>query len=721
MRLRFLPAILTGILLGLFTMFPTPAQTQTTATITGTLTDPSGAAIAGAKIAGESLDSQGHPFETQTLRDGTFKLPLEPGRYRVTVAHPSFARVEQDFTLAAGEARTWDVRLKLETMSANVVVTAAAEPGFVEDAVVPVDVITREQIDQQQQIWLTPMLAAAPGAGFSRLGPMGGVTSFFLDGGNSNYTKVLVDGVPVNQPGGAVDLSNFNLDNVDKIEIVHGASSALYGSDSMDGVIQIFTHRGTTPVPQLALEDDGGAFGTGRGSGQVSGLLGAFDYSAGVGYFTTEGQGPGDFYRDATLSGNFGWRFTDTDSVRLSLRNSLSDAGQPGQTLLADRSPFALNPGGHSDLHDFSAGLNWNFVTGEHWQHQVSGFESRFQDLNFSPEFSSLPFVDKDNRAGFEEQSTYLFHNGGITGGYEYEVEVGQTETRHNQAGYLEARRQFGPRLTAIAGARVEANGFFGTRVVPRVGVSYALRHGGGFWGATRLRSSYGQGIKEPEILPPDCSPQLASEESKTIDAGVDQFFASDRIRLSVTYFHNDFRNIVSFAFGGPVKDQNCKAFDGSFFNTDLARAYGANSSFEVQATRWLSIVGNYSYDDSRVLKSPNATDPALVLGNRLFKRPLHAANLTFNAHFRQINWNFSGHYVGRRTDSDFLGLDPPITSDPSYVRWDMAMVVPIRYGLSATAHFENLFNNHYQDAVGYPALGYNYRIGIKYVIGGGR
>ena len=108
-----------------------------------------------------------------------------------------------------------------------------------------VDVITREQIDQRQEISLTDMLASQQGASFSRLGPYGGITSFFLDGGNSNYTKVLIDGTPVNEPGGAVDFSNFTHANVDKIEIVHGATSALYGSDAMDGMIQIFTHRGT--------------------------------------------------------------------------------------------------------------------------------------------------------------------------------------------------------------------------------------------------------------------------------------------------------------------------------------------------------------------------------------------------------------------------------------------------------------------------------------------
>ena len=236
------------------------------------------------------------------------------------------------------------------------VVTATAQATTAETAPNLVDVITKQEIDQRQEILLSGLLASEQGTSFSRLGPWGGVTSFFLDGGNSNYTKFLVDGTPVNEPGGDIDLSNFTLENVDKIEIVHGATSALYGSDAMDGVVQIFTHRGATSTPQLTLEGDGGTFGTGHGGAQLSGLLGAFDYSVGGGYFATNGQGPDDFFRDATLSGNFGWKFSDHDSLRLSIRNSASDAGQPGQTLLRIR-----QSGQSSALHDFSSNAELEF------------------------------------------------------------------------------------------------------------------------------------------------------------------------------------------------------------------------------------------------------------------------------------------------------------------------------------------------------------------------
>ena len=707
MRLHFLFVV--ALLFFASLARPANAQNNSPATINGNVTDPSGAALVGATITAQPSDSSAEPVRTTSGADGKFAIALPAGRYRLTVAYTSFGNFEREFTLAAGEARQWDVRLQLERSSANVVVSDSAEPALAETAPDLVDVITKSDIDQRQAIWLTDVLASEQGLTFSRLGPFGGINSFFLDGGDSTYTKVLVDGTPVNEPGGAIDFSNFTLDDVDKIEIVHGASSALYGSDAMAGVIQIFTHRGSTSVPQVTLEGDAGTFGMGHGSGQISGAAGKFDYSAAAGYFSTDGQGPGDFYRDATTSGNFGWKFSDTDSLRLTLRNMSSDAGQPGQTLL----PGGSTIGQTSDIHDFDANLAWDFSTGEHWQHHVSGFESRYFLVENSPPFGN--FTTDYNRAGAIAQSTYAFRNGTFTAGYENEVETGPSASRHNQAGYLEARYQFGTRLTTIVGGRVEANGFFGTRTVPRVGASYALRRGSQFWGATRLRASYGEGIKEPAILPPDCGPQLQPEQSTTVEAGIDQYFASDRVRFSATFFHNDFRDIISFTFAGA--NANCPAFGGSYYNTDKARAVGENSAFEIKATRWLSFAGNYTYDDSRVLASPNATDPALLPGNRLFLRPLHSANLVANAHFLRMNWNLAGFYVGRRADSDFLGLG--YTSVSSYVRWDLANSIDLGHGLSTVAQFANLFDRHYQEAIGYPALGYNYRLGLKYVWGG--
>jgi vitamin B12 transporter len=727
MRLSRFPVVVFPFLavLLLQSMFPpsASAQRQANVTLAGTVTDPSGAAVSNAAIEALPMGTSSKPEETRSGVDGRFSLALAPGHYRVTVAHASFSRVQQEFSLSPGESKMWDVRMALEIFSSSVIVTGQAEPLEAAQVASPVDVITRNEIDQGQKIWLTPALASAPGVSFSQLGPMGGVTSLFVDGGNSNYTKVFLDGMPVNQPGGAIDISNYTTDSIDKIEIVHGAASALYGSDAMDGVVALFSHRGSTPTPELILDADGGTFGTGRGGGEFSGILGMFDYSLDAGYFSTggqiaapfDGQRPLDYFRDTTLSANLGWKFSDTDTLRLTVRNSASDAGQPGQTLLAEESPFAVAPGQHTNLQDLATGLTWDVALSPHWQNEFTAYDSRFQEAEFTPPFPK--FLSEFNTAALNDQVTYSFANGGVTSGYMFQVENGGAQARHNQAGYTEVRYNFRPRLSVVVGGRVEANGFFGTRAVPRVGASYALRYGSSFWGATRLHASYGEGIKEPELLPPGCTPILKPEQSTTVDAGIDQYLADNRVKLSLTYFHNDFRDIVSFAFVDDPAMENCAPFGGSFFNTDKARAYGANSSITVKASQWLDVNANYSYDDSRVLDSPNATDPALIPGNRLLKRPLNEANMTLNAHWHGANWNMSGHYVGVRTDSDFLGLG--FTRNPGYFRLDMAASMPLHYGLSATAYFGNLLDRHYQDAIGYPALGYNYRFGIRYVWGG--
>ncbi len=710
MRLHGRPALLAGIL---FAVSCIPSQAQTTSTLRGVLTDPSGSAVAGALIVVHPVDPRAKSVRAKSDASGKFLLSIAPGHYYVMVTAESFSPAEIEISLAPAQTRGLDVSLQLRRLASTVVVTAAAEPELASTAASPVDVLTQKQIEQSGQVMLTPLLASLPGMTFSQLGPLGGATTFFLDGGNSNYTKVLIDGAPVNvsEPGFSVDFSNLSADSIEKIELVHGAASALYGTDAMAGVLQIFTHRGTTSTPQITVEGDGGTFDTGHGDGQISQKIGAFDYSAGLSYIDSNGQGAGDYFRDTTATGNFGWKFSDTNTLRLSLHNSDSDAGQPGQTDLASV-PFAVDYSQHSDLHDFASSLSWNFKTSDRWEESVTGYDSRSQDTAEAPALGYTA-IDKFNRAGLDGQSTYVFTDGEVTAGYAFENETGGALRRRDQAGYLEIRRQFGRRLTAIAGGRIDANDSYGTRAVPRVGASYLVRYGHGFGGATRVRTSYGEGIMEPPLLPADCTPILKPEQSTTFDAAIDQYLDSDRIHFSTAFFHNDFHDIVSFTSAGP---ENCAAFFGSYFNTDKARAFGSDTSFAIRAARWLQIGGNYSYDDSKVLKAPNASDPALVAGNRLFKRPLHSASLIADAHFQRMNWNLTGSYVGRRADSDFLGLG--ITSDPSYLIWNLASSIDLGRGLSTLAVVDNLLNRHYEVAVGYPALRLNYRIGLKYTWG---
>jgi len=703
--------------------------------LSGTLTDLSGYGVGNVKVTAQL---EGSPstriWSAISTADGAYVLAVPTGRYHIHFQRSSFVSRDAVLDLATAENRALNVRLEIEQLSENVVVTANTQPLEVNQTPAPVDLIGRQEIDQRQAVSLPDLLATQTGISLARTGTIGGLATIFLDGGNSNFAKVLVDGTPVNEPGGAINFSNLTLDNVDKVEIVHGAESALYGTDAMSGVIQIVSHQGSMRIPELNLFAEGGGFSSTRGGAQVSGLLGAFDYSAAGSYFHTDGQGVDDSFFNRGLAGNFGYRFSDSNQLRLTIRSNASFAGTPGQVLFASV-PFAVDPTAYDNLKQLSSNLSWSFSTGSHWTHRISGMESRILDTNALPDFSFFA-TDQFNRSGLLEQSTYSFRQGAATAGYQYEVEdaypnsLGGTHARrNNQAGFLDARWQPLSRLTLSAGARAEANTNFGTRVVPRVGAVYALRYSRGLWGDTRARFSYGQGIEEPNLFESfstdPCNPgklSLRPERSRTVNAGIDQYLSDDRIRVSATYFADQFRDLINQT-AGPLNAMCFGGMEMLFFNTDLSRARGVNWSAEVHLNRWLVLKGNYSFDDTRVLKTvpnaPNVEQP----GNHLLRRPVNSGNLSLNANYRRLNFNIAGYFTGRRTDSDFLSVfsgstcvsGPCQSRNPGYARFDLATGYLIARGISFTGRVTNLFDKQYEDAIGYPALGRDFRLGLNY------
>jgi len=149
------------------------------------------------------------------------------------------------------------------------------------------------------------------------------------------------------------------------------------------------------------------------------------------------------------------------------------------------------------------------------------------------------------------------------------------------------------------------------------------------------------------------------------------------------------------------------------FFNSDLSRARGVNWSAAARIRRWLSINANYSFNDSRVLKTVASAPAVEQPGNHLLRRPVNSGNIWLNASYRRFNFNIAGYFTGVRTDSDFDGLG--LTRNPGYARFDIATSYDWGHGLSTYARVTNLFDKQYQDAIGYPALGRDYRFGLRY------
>jgi vitamin B12 transporter len=740
-------------------------STPPDAQLKGTLTDSSNAGVGGVQVVAQlNGDSQAPLWKATSTTSGEYGLTLPPGQYRITFRRASFVTREFDLNLASGPPKILNLKFQLEPLSSKVVVTAQAEPLPIQQTTASTTVITRQDIEARQSVTLPDALLYVPGISIGRTGSEGGTASVFLNGSNSNYTKVLVDGTPVNNPGSAVDFSNFTLDNIDKVEIVRGAESAIYGTDAVSGVIQVISHRGTTRIPEVSIFAEGGTFDTGRGGAQFSGLLGNFDYSAAASYFSTDGPQDENNFHNRTLSANFGYRLGEDNQLRLTVRNNTSNAQTPGQTLLEPP-----NLDAHTDYRFFSSNLRWDFATGKHWHHQLMAAESYNRQLSGNPiqsfyatdpaigcpkdpaspnsvataefcDFNGLDSKYQYNRASLNAQSSYLLPNFAATAGYQYEVENASIPflaaghvRRNNQAGFLDFRYAPHPRASISVGVRAEANGYFGTRVVPRAGASLALLQGRGFWGETCFRTFYGEGIVEPRFdqlfndqFGDFGNPSLKPEASKTWSLGLEQKLANDRIKITGEYFSNRFYDIISFAFCSPepppappmtntcgIAIPGAPPSFGFFFNTDRARARGTNLAAESQVLSWLHLAASYDYDDSRVLKSPNASDPALIAGNRLLRRPVNSGTLTAIASWRRVGFSLSSYFTGQRTDSDFLFLG--LTHTPGYARFDLTTRYQIAHGVSAYIRAANLLDKQYQDALGYPALGREVRAGMNY------
>src|SRR3954469_22510027 len=295
--------------------------------ISGVVVDPSGRPIPRAAVQIVAPDGA-VAASTLTEADGTFRVATGPDRCRVRVSLPGF----QDTTVECA-ATPLRVALGVAPVAEDIVVSATRTEAPSGQVASSITVFESAEIERKQQPLLADLLRDAPGTTVVRTGGVGTVTSLFVRGGESNYTKVLLDGVPLNEPGGAFNLSNVTTENLDRVEFARGANSAVYGSDAMTGVIQLFTRRGRTARPEGEFRLEGGTFSTLRGSGGIAAKAGRLDYSADVTGLSTDNEVPNNHFDNTTLSGNVGALLGHGATLRLIARAERGKTGTPGQTV----------------------------------------------------------------------------------------------------------------------------------------------------------------------------------------------------------------------------------------------------------------------------------------------------------------------------------------------------------------------------------------------------
>ena len=369
------------------------------------------------------------------------------------------------------------------------------------------------------------------------------------------------------------------------------------------------------------------------------------------------------------------------------------------------------------------------------WQHRFTGFEYSHQRTNVDVfadpgrvfDFPTHAIADI-NRAGFEYQGDYQARSWArTTVGYQFEDEngfVGDLDfpplvhgLRLNHAVYGQQLLTLG-RVSLVLGARFVHNQTFGNKAVPRAALSLQVLKGGAVFSGTQLRFSYATGIKEPRleesfargqgIIP---NPDLKAEENRAFEAGLQQSFFGGKYAFTATYYNNLFRNQIDFAILDPV------TFTGQYENIDKSIAHGAE--LELHARPWsrLSLDAGYNYTSTQILQQPFAFDPLHEPGQPLLRRPRHSGSLLLTWLGSRWGGNLGGSFVGRRPDSDFSGFG--ITHAAGYARVDVGGWYALNSRMTAYVNVENVLDKRYNEVVGYPALGANFRAGMRFRLGG--
>jgi outer membrane cobalamin receptor len=708
--------------------------------------DPQSAAVAGAQVELFRGDSSVPAAIQTTSADGlAIFRGTDAASYRARVLAAGFAVETVDISLSNSEPITVSLRLAPVTEAVTVSATRTLVPGSAAGA--DVEILTSGQLEVMRPAAADDALQFLPGAVVSTAGQRGGLSSLFVRGGESTYNKVIVDGVPVNNPGETYDFGVLPMAGVDRLEFVRGAQSTLYGSDAMTSVVQLWTRTGSTPVPELRFGADGGNYGTANGYASLAGANGRFDYNLFGDQFNTMGRDPNDDYSNSLQGGNVGVKLTDWAALRVRARHSNSVTGVQGNWNFNGDPILPPDFDQRARQHTLLASAELAITGPSRWRHRITGFEYSLDRTNIQPvnqpgrvdafgDQIDTPFhaITKLNRAGFDYQGDFTERSWAqTTVGYEFEDENGTTGSlpdslshglRLNHAVYAQQVLTLG-RLSVVAGARFVHNESFGNRGVPRVALGFTALRGGNFFSGTRFRFSYATGIKEPSfaqsfgngggfpVLP---NPALKPERVRSFEAGVEQKF-SRNYSFIATYFNGLFRDKIDFNFitgaACPAPSTAC----GQYVNVNEAIAHGAELEFHGRPTAKLSLDGSYTYTSTQILEQPFAFDPLLGPGQPLIRRPRHSGSLLLTYLRHRWGANLGGSFIGRRADSDFLeyGIDHAA----GYARVDLGGWYAITSRITAYVNLENALNKDYQEVVGYPALGANVRAGMRFRIGG--
>jgi vitamin B12 transporter len=566
-----------------------------------------------------------------------------------------------------------------------------------------VSIVTEDEVRTYHYTGIEEALRNVPGVEIQRSGSLGKTTGIKIRGAGSQQVVVLVDGLRVSSPTlGITELSDLTLDGIDRVEIVRGPQSTLYGADAIGGVVNIITKKGQGP-PQGSAWVAGGSYGTVREQANVQGSFGGFNYNLSGSRYDTRGQFNNDDSDLTSFNGRVGYDFPWKGELSLTGRYSKLNLDLPVFSTIP-RTVFDPNAQSRSETYFYS--LVYRQPIFDWWDVRVRYGQwwnnAGFQNLPPPGSFTTISQIDTRRQEAEVVTSFRMGSWNTLTLGYENRAEQGRSRgdfsrALETQSGFFEDQVSLFDRLFLSGGLRYESNNVFGHELTPRVAAALVIKETG-----TKLRASWGKGFRAPTIndlfFPGFGNPDLQPEHSESYDVGFDQKLWRNRVRFGSTFFHNQFSNLIQFVFD-PV------TFLAAPFNVGHAITEGVETYVEVEPLDWLMLWANHTYTRTRDLETR--------LPLRRFADNRWNTGLTLTP-IERLTLFLQAHVTSKQFESQTVGRNP------GYFRLDVGGTFRLlgRVGamerLDLTARIDNVTDNRYDEVFGLRALGFNALVGLR-------
>jgi outer membrane cobalamin receptor len=745
-----------------FVLLTVTASGALGADLRGRTVDPDGRPVAGAEV----LVTRGAAVVGRAITDerGEFHVAdLAADDLQITASRDGLRAAPLAITLDEAGRADLTLTLRVSAIAESVVVSAAQVDVPLSRAPDSVTTIDAAALEARQIDTVADALRLVPGVAVSRSGGAGGLTSLFPRGGESDFTLVLIDGVSANAFGGGYDFAHLGAAGVERVEIVRGPQSALYGGGAIGAVVSVVSQRGEPARADGSFE--GGSFGTRRLDGSAAGVREGWSGAVAAERFVSDGftgtapatgeQVSNEDYERHFVAAGGGWSGARGVGIDGRIRVAGNERGFPG--------PYGSNPvGNYTAVNRFARGtnddtlfsLNGRLSTGDRWRHRLSLGVADL-DSEFGDDFDGDALVSPSETSTTESRRGTVRWQGdtdistalGLSVGFEYLQEralntfiTGETFQevpieRGIGSGFGEARYAAG-RFAVTAGLRfdriareaLEGNpNPFGPRPAfdddtvwstnPRASALWFLRAPNDR-GWTKLRGSAGTGIRPPtafEIAFTD-NPGLKPERSRSFDAGIEQAFARGAAVVSATFFYNNYDDLI-VAVGQSF-------VDASRFRTDNianARALGAEIVGAWRG-RGVAVTGNYTWLDTEILAVDNVPGQApspFEVGDPLLRRPRHQGTIDVAVTHGRLTAFAIGSARGEVLDIEpSFGASGGLFEAPGYFVMSAGASYRLTPQLSVYGRVTNLFDEDYEEAFGFPSPGRGGFAGVRVAFG---